>query len=107
MCGSNREKLIELLVENWIDFVKFEPVDENIKAKFMTLHIDDFVNFLLANGVTFATDTNVGSNADRIRAMSDEEIADVLDKVGADPFSYCASWWLDWLKQPAKGMNDD
>ena len=52
------------------------------------------------------------TNADRIRAMSDEELADLINR----EISYCAptsgdcektsndckACWLDWLKQPAE-----
>jgi len=41
------------------------------------------------------------SNADRIRAMSDEELAEFLasqSKIGE-------SWWLEWLKQEAADEN--
>ena len=35
------------------------------------------------------------TNADRIRAMSDEELAEFIDR--------CEMNDIDWLKQPAKG----
>ena len=50
------------------------------------------------------------TNADKIRAMSDEELVEVLDyelgcpatgnceKMNRD----CKACWLDWLKQPAE-----
>ena len=55
----------------------------------------------------------VPSNADKIRAMNDEELADLINR----EVSYCAptsgdcentpndckACWLDWLQQPAKG----
>lgn len=40
------------------------------------------------------------SNADRIRAMTDEELARWLSK--ADPECDPPDWWLDWLKEEAK-----
>lgn len=40
------------------------------------------------------------SNADRIRSMSDEELARWLSK--ADPECEPPDWWLRWLKQEAK-----
>ena len=55
------------------------------------------------------------TNADRIRAMSDEELADFLaDDYRACPpkpryhkcskyIDKCDGCWLEWLKQPAKG----
>ena len=55
------------------------------------------------------------TNADRIRAMSDEELAELLNRVkepcdycdltsvpGACTESLCDSAMLRWLKQPAK-----
>lgn len=53
------------------------------------------------------------TNADRIRAMSDEELADFLadDDRACPPRHHncrkyidkCDGCWLEWLKQPAKG----
>ena len=40
------------------------------------------------------------TNADLIRAMSDEELADWLAK--NDPECDPPEWWLDWLKQEAE-----
>lgn len=49
-------------------------------------------------------------NADRIRAMTDEELARLLDNVrvscggvmgGRNCMPNCAECWLDWLKQEA------
>lgn len=40
------------------------------------------------------------SNADRIRAMSDEELADYLTW-HSDNYSRYGMCWLDWLKQEA------
>lgn len=54
------------------------------------------------------------TNADRIRAMSDEELADKVmcyircdgcEKVfhiDCDPLKTCRGVWLDWLKSPVK-----
>lgn len=51
------------------------------------------------------------TNADRIRAMSDEELAKLLDHELGCPVTGdcekmsrdCNACWLDWLKQPAEG----
>ena len=40
------------------------------------------------------------TNADRIRAMSDEELADVLREFATKPMQ---GSFLEWLQQPAKG----
>ena len=46
------------------------------------------------------------TNADRIRAMTDEELAAYLSKVQGDIFRgemRLTAQWLDWLKQEAAG----
>ena len=54
-----------------------------------------------------AKDTNVLTNADRIRAMSDEELAESIaglfedTRVGIE-YSDNAVCWLHWLKLPAE-----
>lgn len=44
----------------------------------------------------------VPSHADRIRAMSDEELAEWMAECNAFGEYAEASQWLPWLKQPAK-----
>ena len=39
------------------------------------------------------------TNADRIRAMSDEELAKYLSAIFAPYFSRGREYWIDWLKQ--------
>lgn len=51
------------------------------------------------------------NNADKIRSMTDEELAKILgDKCICPPTSGCAevcgdcvACWLEWLQQPAEG----
>ena len=43
----------------------------------------------------------VRTNADRIRSMTDEEMAEMFSGL-EDNISDCVSAWLDWLKQPAE-----
>ena len=51
------------------------------------------------------------TNADRIRAMGDEELAKVMERVLGCPVTGdcekmsrdCNACWLDWLQQPPKG----
>lgn len=53
------------------------------------------------------------TNADRIRAMTDEELAEWIGKIQYDTAYFCAGedkqkypypdGWLDWLKQEAEG----
>lgn len=54
-------------------------------------------------GVLYPT---VVSNADRIRAMTDEELAEYLDGVCHDLWQMFVKdpkkMWLDWLKQEVK-----
>lgn len=57
------------------------------------------------------------TNADRIRAMSDEELAEILRDAGNCPSDYfsekcksfdnCIECWLYWLKQPVKDGDND
>lgn len=55
------------------------------------------------------------TNADRIRAMSDEELARTFAQTGDCPPSpeyghnceRCSKCWLDYLRQPVKDGEDD
>ena len=58
-------------------------------------------------GVTYCM-ADVKTNADRIRAMTDEELAEKLSSFRCpqkwcfpDDGKNCKSCWLDWLKQEA------
>ena len=42
------------------------------------------------------------TNADRIRAMSDEELAELLEEMTYDSMEHRAKYWLRWLKQPVE-----
>lgn len=42
------------------------------------------------------------TNADRIRAMSDEELAGFLAVIAGDKIGGTAKYWLQWLQQPAE-----
>ena len=48
------------------------------------------------------------TNADRIRNMSDEALAETLNSVVCPPLTrcnkekQCVECWLDWLQQPAE-----
>ena len=113
-----REKLIELLG-------KTPGIGWSASAREMV------TDHLIANGVTFATDNNVGdkmtptdkdtnvlTNADRIRAMSDEELMRFLfNEVSNNTIcsfcvptmrtkckcdGHCKNGILEWLKQPAE-----
>ena len=45
------------------------------------------------------------TNADRIRAMSDEELAEWMAECNAYKENADASQWLPWLKQPVEEDN--
>lgn len=61
------------------------------------------------------TDFTPFTNADRIRAMSDEELAEFLNEcegkgyldssIALDGYGRCVDM-LDWLKEPAKEVDD-
>lgn len=59
-------------------------------------------NDVLSYCVCGPCDDEVESNADKIRSMTDEELAEWLEYEGGGA---CAEVfrWLDWLKQPAEG----
>lgn len=46
---------------------------------------------------------NVRTNADRIRVMSNEELAEFFEELCYDSMSHRAKYWLHWLQQPAEG----
>ena len=59
---------------------------------------------------------NKQTNADRIRAMSDEEFIDFFRYRGCPPdrltgkcvkVGVCEACWVDWLKQTAEEVDDD
>lgn len=56
----------------------------------------------------YGKDANVPTNADCIRAMSDEELAKAMDML-CPPVTNCidggecVKCWTDWLRQPAEG----
>ena len=100
-------KLSEILMD---ELPEEHPWKGNIKG---------LVEMLIANGVTFTKDTNVLTKADRIRAMSDEELAILLadeiphgdcygcelecETFEGDKFNCpCRNAFYRWLKQPAE-----
>ena len=52
-------------------------------------------------------DEKIKTNADRIRSMTDEELAIFLGDVGCcnpnhcEPGMHCEKCWLEWLHSPA------
>ena len=105
-----REKLIELLddiQQCGEDFTEYEIYGMRLPN---TVSNETIADHLIANGVTFAKDTNVHTNGDRIRAMTDEELAVVVmcpKEIGHDVldcclFPTCTECALAWLKQPVE-----
>ena len=92
-----REKLVELLKSVLPNF-------RNNMAYWGEKPIYEFADCLLANGVT-VQECKLGAkktNADRIRKMSDEELAMCLYEIG-----YYRGWnalegTLEWLRQPVE-----
>ena len=95
-----REKLVELL-----DII-IQPGQKTL---------GDIADYLIAHGVT-AQECKLGAkktNADRIRAMSDEELNDLFNEIYnagvEDAVSYewgqrtnSFEWTMEWLQQPAE-----
>ena len=94
-----REKLVELL-----DII-IQPGQKTL---------GDIADHLIANGVT-VQECKLGAkktNADRIRSMSDEELAEMLWKTGRNYRAVCADQVVDhdeqyaelvkWLQMPAE-----
>ena len=84
-----RKDAIEAIKCNWPDSrytILREALDMAVKA------LED------------VADKNVGkmTNADRIRAMSDEELAEFLYQVGYDNGWGMKEYALEWLQQPAE-----
>ena len=52
-------------------------------------------------------DTNSPTNADRIRAMSDEELAEFLFQVGYNHRWGLKEYAIEWLQQPAEEDDHD
>ena len=114
-----REKLVELLKSVLPNF-------RNNMAYWGEKPIYEFADCLLANGVT-VQECKLGvkkTNADRIRSMSDEELAEFLtdinptncqdcgfshgwrcqpDRDDYSDFEKCKEGRKRWLKQPAEG----
>lgn len=117
-----RDKLIELIDNNKAcdrEIACCECEYSDISPCFAVRMADA----LIAHGITFADvpDNNVGdspmTNGDKIRAMSDEELAEFLLKekwsCGGQSCSYCGRYVnkkcvtvYEWLKQPAEADHD-
>ena len=108
-----REKLVELLSEYFnigdsyaynftrvksafscgtVGFCDFEEFDDET--------VTEIADYLIANGVTVQVKPQ--TNADRIRAMSDEELAVFLAEIQYDSNEPSTDEMFEWLKQPAE-----
>ena len=93
--GMTTKEAIEAIKCNWPDSrytILREALDMAISALRQQEHFRD-----LTKKVEPLT------NADRIRAMTDEELAGFLHKVGYDHRWGLKEYALDWLQQPCGG----
>ena len=81
-----------------------------VTADCQTEEANQFVDKLIANGVTIQplADCKQQTNADCIRAMTDEELAVFLSAYGCpcparNCHESCADCVMEWLQQPAEG----
>ena len=114
---TDREKLIELLrVEVRCPDEVNSCRDCPYHVMAMPGHCDEAAataDMLIANGVVISNletatdkDTNVLTNGDRIRAMTDEELAKFLFDIAWDgEYTHWVNA-LEWLKQPAEVKED-
>lgn len=45
---------------------------------------------------------NAKTNAQKIRSMTDEELAELFEELCYDSMAHHAKYWLHWLQQPAE-----
>lgn len=45
---------------------------------------------------------NAKTNAQKIRSMTDEELAKLFEELCYDSMAHRANYWLHWLQQPAE-----
>lgn len=96
---ADRKKLTEL-VKDVLDYLPWGQISSHT-AK-------EIADHLVENGVTFAKDNNVLTNGDRVREMTDEELAVLLMcPYGSEPDMCCAPGTClycceEWLKQEAE-----
>jgi hypothetical protein len=104
------EKLIGRLEEykkQWMDADYLDGIDEII----------EIVNELAEEYINISTDTST-TNADRIRSMSDEELAEFISKYFSCEYECavrdkCGSDWdckratIDWLQSEVEGVTEN
>ena len=102
---NERERLIEMLNQAHQEYYA--------KLEVGKTYMEALADHLLANGVTVDKDTNVPTNlksqnktnADRIRAMTDEELGIFLGEWAENPLSWKQDGTgecLRWLQEPPK-----
>ena len=100
-----REKLVEQAISHFWYGVSHDIFSEPVTT-YAKLAIEALKK---ENGVT-VQECKLGvkkTNADRIRSMSDEELAMCLYEIACDGIGYGRGWFtpkgtLDWLRQPAE-----
>ena len=85
-----REEAIEAIKCNWPDS-RYTILREALDMAISALRQQETV-----------TDSHELTNADRIRAMNDEELAEFLYQVGYDNGWGLKEYALEWLQQPAE-----
>ena len=90
-----REKLVELLTDNLPRCGNLPSWDNPLQLS-CDEQVQRIADHLIMNGVTVQT------NADRIRAMSDEELAMCLYEIGYDRGWGALEGTLEWLQRPAE-----
>lgn len=111
---TDRERLIKLLCEAHNISTEAACFEDMTYAGQLRMEADH----LIANGVTFAADnpvgdkfakdTNVLTNADRVRSMSDDDLAYWIMCPYDSPYcnendQNCIECTKEWLQQPAEG----
>lgn len=103
---ADKEKLVDLIN----DVLRYQPWGE-----VSSYTANEIANELIANGVViqqeqFRDIPKMVTNADRIRAMSDEELAKLLCSLRSCRQCRWGGWVCglrDWLKQPAEEVDKD
>ena len=99
-----REKLADLLEE-----APYNIYGDRIGNWCFKSGLEIAAEYLIARGVTVQTQNNKGgktmTNADKIRGMSDEELAMCLYEIGYDEGWDKPEYALKWLQMPAEADN--
>ena len=113
------EKLVSRLEEE-IDIIKdevYRDYEERIIEECAIENVIDIVNQLAEEYINTSTNTST-TNADRIRSMTDEELAEFISKYFSCEYECavrdkCGSDWdckratIDWLQSEVKGVTEN